>query len=186
MSRSKKPIFQNGLEIDSQAILSIFVYPLTLFQATVAELKAAIYDKKQKWKPERQRLTLPLESKQTRTIVLENDNTLASYGLSNGSQIIFKDLGPQVRFPQPFKSNLFRLDIPQCSFGNILAHCWCIPFSTSFQVSIGGASENSFLSNGRVLIFRGPIPHHPIQTLALAFWSFHYTKRIMETFFVHR
>ena len=27
---------------------------------------------------------------------------------------------------------------------------------------------------------------HPVQTMALAYWSFHYSKRIFETFLVHR
>ncbi len=27
---------------------------------------------------------------------------------------------------------------------------------------------------------------HPVQTMALAYWSFHYAKRIFETFVVHR
>lgn len=27
---------------------------------------------------------------------------------------------------------------------------------------------------------------HPVQTMALAYWSFHYAKRIFETFCVHR
>lgn len=27
---------------------------------------------------------------------------------------------------------------------------------------------------------------HPVQTMAVAYWSFHYAKRIFETFVVHR
>ena len=27
---------------------------------------------------------------------------------------------------------------------------------------------------------------HPVQTMAVAYWTFHYAKRIFETFFVHR
>lgn len=33
---------------------------------------------------------------------------------------------------------------------------------------------------------RKPVEKTLIQKLALAYWSFHYTKRILETFFVHR
>lgn len=37
-----------------------------------------------------------------------------------------------------------------------------------------------------LLACRGPTKHSLTQTLALAYWCFHYTKRIFETFFVHK
>ncbi len=33
---------------------------------------------------------------------------------------------------------------------------------------------------------RRPVQHRPVQTLAMAYWCFHYAKRIVETFTVHR
>lgn len=33
---------------------------------------------------------------------------------------------------------------------------------------------------------RRPVAHAPVQQLALAYWSFHYTKRIVETFTIHK
>ena len=32
---------------------------------------------------------------------------------------------------------------------------------------------------------RAPAQHHLVQQVALAYWSLHYTKRILETFLVH-
>lgn len=34
--------------------------------------------------------------------------------------------------------------------------------------------------------FRAPMEHGIVQNLALGYWTFHYAKRILETFFVHR
>jgi hypothetical protein len=36
------------------------------------------------------------------------------------------------------------------------------------------------------LLRSGPVVRHEVQTLAVAYWVFHYTKRIFETYFVHR
>ncbi len=33
---------------------------------------------------------------------------------------------------------------------------------------------------------RAPPTRYPVQQLAVAYWSFHYAKRILETFFVHK
>lgn len=52
--------------------------------------------KNSKYYPARQRFTLPPKEGEARGIPLEDGKTLGSYGLSDGSTIIFKDLGPQV------------------------------------------------------------------------------------------
>lgn len=64
------------------------------------------------------------------------------------------------------------------------------------QVSPSLPPENSSLRFGAVsrksnltsnsMPSRKPVEKTLIQKLALAYWSFHYTKRILETFFVHR
>ena len=37
-----------------------------------------------------------------------------------------------------------------------------------------------------VALIRSIPEKHPVQTMAVAYWTFHYAKRIFETFFVHR
>lgn len=46
--------------------------------------------------PARQRLTLPAKEGQKSGEALKDSDTLAKYGLSNGSVVQYKDLGPQV------------------------------------------------------------------------------------------
>ena len=62
------------------------------------DLKKAVYGKKRKYYLSRQRFTLPPEEGERRGKVLEDDRTLKSYGIREGSQVHFKDLGPQVRY----------------------------------------------------------------------------------------
>jgi len=68
-------------------------------QATVLELKKLFHIRKRKFYLARQRFTLQPEKGKTRGIPLEDDKTLESYKLKDGSTIIFKDLGPQVTPP---------------------------------------------------------------------------------------
>jgi hypothetical protein len=66
-------------------------------QDTVAALKKAFHAKKPKAYPARQRLTLPPAPGQKSGEVLKDGAKLAECGLSSGSVVQFKDLGPQVR-----------------------------------------------------------------------------------------
>lgn len=50
-----------------------------------------------KYYPARQRLTLPAKEGQKSGEVLKDSSRLSEYGLSNGSVVLFKDLGTQVR-----------------------------------------------------------------------------------------
>lgn len=66
-------------------------------QATVEDLGAALQAKKKSLYPSRQRFTLPLKDGEKKGTVLAQGKKLSDYGLSNGSILHFKDLGPQVR-----------------------------------------------------------------------------------------
>ena len=59
--------------------------------------------------------------------------------------------------------------------------------STWLQPSLTCASLTAARWTACMHLLRRRIPpKHPVQTMALAYWSFHYSKRILETFFVHR
>ena len=74
--------------------------------------------------------------------------------------VIFKDLGPQVSYRTLF-------------FWEYLGPLIIYPIFYYFPV------YQYFGYGGERII-------HPVQTYALYYWCFHYFKRIMETFFVHR
>lgn len=68
----------------------------------MTELKKKYHAQAKKYYPARQRLTLPAKEGQKSGDVLKDSDQLSKYGLSNGSVVQFKDLGPQVRRgPQP-------------------------------------------------------------------------------------
>ena len=82
-------------------------------KATVAELKKIIRSscKRFRMSIERQRLSLPAPtqsnkaskaSKKPSTQVLEDERSLISYGLTDGSTVIVKDLGPQISWRTVF------------------------------------------------------------------------------------
>lgn len=129
--------------------------------ATVQDLKDALYKRTRKFYPERQRLTLPLAPGQTKPTVLVGDKKLTDY-FSEGSEykVNFKDLGPQVKY-----STLFFFEYVGPLF--IYPIFYFLPVYKYFG-----------LPEERVI--------HPVQTYATIYWCFHYLKRILETFFVHR
>ena len=57
---------------------------------------AAFAEKKPKFYPSRQRFTLPPVEGAKRGVALTLGKALDSYGLKDGSVLLFKDLGPQV------------------------------------------------------------------------------------------
>ncbi|BBM99041.1 very-long-chain enoyl-CoA reductase [Marchantia polymorpha subsp. ruderalis] len=129
--------------------------------ATVDDLKKEIYKSVRKFYPARQRLTLPLESGQVRPTVLESGKKLKEYIEGNHAKVLFKDLGPQVGY-----STLFFFEY----IGPLLLYP-IFYFYPAIYTYFG-------------LPLRKEV--HQAQTWALYAWSFHYSKRILETFFVHR
>jgi very-long-chain enoyl-CoA reductase len=116
-----------------------------------------------KFYPSRQRLTLPLQpGSKERPIVLNYKKSLEDYchGNLDHLTVVFKDLGPQVSYRTLF-------------FFEYLGPLILYPIFYYFPVYqyFGYKEECTVL---------------PVQTYALYYWCFHYFKRIMETFFVHR
>jgi hypothetical protein len=68
-----------------------------MLQAELSDLKKRVYVA-MRLHPERQRFTLPPKPGQLKGEVLKDGVKLAAMGLGNGSEVILKDLGPQVRF----------------------------------------------------------------------------------------
>lgn len=67
-------------------------------QDTVLELKKRFQRLNRGLRVERQRFTLPLPPGQKAATVLDTEERrLSSYNLTNGSVLVFKDLGPQAR-----------------------------------------------------------------------------------------
>ncbi|WCJ19606.1 Very-long-chain enoyl-CoA reductase [Euphorbia peplus] len=131
--------------------------------ATVADLQEAIHKRTKKFYPSRQRLTLPLPSgSKERPVVLSSRKSIKDYSDGNATNItiVFKDLGPQVSYRTLF-------------FFEYLGPLLLYPVFYFFPVY-----EYFGYKGERVIL--------PVQTYALYFWCFHYFKRIMETFFVHR
>ncbi|KAH7435214.1 hypothetical protein KP509_06G054900 [Ceratopteris richardii] len=146
-SRSGKEVVKGGIQLSENA--------------TVKDLKASIHKRTGKLYPERQRLSLPLVSGQTRPTVLDGDKRLCDV-FPEGSDhiVILKDLGPQVKY-----STLFFFEYVGPLF--IYPMFYFLPL-----YKFVGLPEK------RVI--------HPVQTYATIYWCFHYFKRIMETFFVHK
>ncbi|KAI3981225.1 hypothetical protein MKX01_041364, partial [Papaver californicum] len=116
-----------------------------------------------KYYPSRQRLTLSLEpGAKGKPIVLDYKKTIQDYcdGNSNSIIVVFKDLGTQVYY-----STLFFWEY----FGPLIIY----PIFYYFNLY-------------QYLGFKGERRIHPVQIYAMYCWCFHYFKRIMETFFVHR
>uniref|UniRef100_A0A0E0FG92 3-oxo-5-alpha-steroid 4-dehydrogenase C-terminal domain-containing protein n=1 Tax=Oryza nivara TaxID=4536 RepID=A0A0E0FG92_ORYNI len=116
-----------------------------------------------KYYPARQRLTLPIQpGKSGKPVVLSAKASLSEYcEKGSGSlTVVFKDLGPQV-----FYSTLFFFEY----LGPLLIYpmFYYLPVYKYFG-------------------YEGERVMHPVQTYAMYYWCFHYFKRIMETFFVHR
>ncbi|EPS58785.1 hypothetical protein M569_16028 [Genlisea aurea] len=119
-----------------------------------------------KFYPSRQRLTLPVATgSKERPVVLFPNKSLKEYtDGSTGNEeltVVFKDLGPQVKY-----STLF--------FWEYLGPLIIFPAFYHFPAVY------------RLFGYERDRPPAPVQTYALYYWCFHYSKRIAETFFVHR
>lgn len=131
--------------------------------AKVADLQEAIHARTKKYYPSRQRLTLPIQpGKGGKSVVLNPKASLSEYcEKGSGSlTVVFKDLGPQVYY-----STLFFFEY----LGPLIIYpmFYYLPVYKYFG-------------------YEGERVIHPVQTYAMYYWCFHYFKRIMETFFVHR
>ncbi|XP_024031029.1 very-long-chain enoyl-CoA reductase isoform X2 [Morus notabilis] len=131
--------------------------------ATVADLQEAINQRTKNFYPERQRLTLPVQpGSKERPVVLSSKKSLKDYcgGSSDNLTLVFKDLGPQVSYRTLF-------------FWEYLGPLIIYPLFYYLPVY-------------KYFGYKGDRVIHPVQTYAMYYWCFHYFKRIMETFFVHR
>ncbi|CAM8962238.1 unnamed protein product [Rhodiola kirilowii] len=131
--------------------------------ATVSDLQESIHKRTKKFYPSRQRLTLPVApGSKEKPVVLHYKKSLKEYTDGNSSQltVVFKDLGPQVSY-----RTLFFFEY----LGPLLIYplFYYLPVYQFFG-------------------YKGERVIRPVQTYAMYYWCFHYFKRIMETFFVHR
>lgn len=89
---------------------------------------------------------------------LENEKTLISYGIKEGSEISYKDLGPQVGYRTVF----------------VVEYAGPIAFMALY------ASRPSFIYGATVA------PMGSTQSLYVVLFLLHFVKRELETFFVHK
>eukprot|EP00210_Caulerpa_lentillifera_P001732 g1663.t1 len=129
-------------------------------EATVEELKKALHKVKRKYYISRQRLTLPPEKGQRTGTVLQDSKKLSFYDIHEGSEIYFKDLGTQVSYGAVFFWEYF---------GPLMVYPIFYFFPDVYWWNKGRSEEKDL-----------------IQSIALAYWSFHYLKRIFETFHIHK
>ncbi|XP_011624082.1 very-long-chain enoyl-CoA reductase [Amborella trichopoda] len=132
--------------------------------AIVSDLNRAIHHRMRKYYPSRQRLTLPLQpGSQGKPVVLDPRKKVREYFRGNEEKltVVLKDLGAQVSYKTLF-------------FWEYLGPLIIYPifyYYPAIYEYIGYTGE-------RII--------HPAQTYAMYYWCFHYFKRIMETFFIHR
>uniref|UniRef100_A0A1L8DYD0 very-long-chain enoyl-CoA reductase n=1 Tax=Nyssomyia neivai TaxID=330878 RepID=A0A1L8DYD0_9DIPT len=89
---------------------------------------------------------------------LRDSDTMASLNIHDGSKLFVKDLGPQIGWTTVFLAEYA---------GPLAVYLWIYQRPWLFY---GDAS----------------VPIHPTVHIAAACWTFHYTKRLLETIFVHR
>lgn len=123
----------------------------------VIDLKKAINIKTKVSIP-RQRLTI---GTQPNIVVLDadSDKTLSEYGLKEGTQVIFKDLGPQIPFRPVY---LIEYLGPLVIYPIFALRLWLPFYPKDGDMSLNLA-----------------------QRLAFILWTAHYVKRQLETIFVH-
>lgn len=130
----------------------IQVFPET----TVKDIKSEVFKLNKKLSPSRQSLRLDVRDKDRKDSV-----TVSSLGLSNGSKIYIKDLGPQISW-----RTVFVLEY----LGPLVLY---IIVATRPWIFYGDKAGTAY-------------PFSTTAKLALACWSFHYAKRVLESIFVHR
>ena len=147
--------------------------PLPPLQATVDDLRAAFAAAKPKYYPSRQRFTLPLQPGERKPAALApGGKKLSEFGVRDGSELTFKDLGPQIGYSTVFFWEYFG---PALVYALIYFFPKAVyPWAATAPSRWGGGSSGGIPAKTQV------------QKLALGYWTFHYAKRIFETFFVHR
>ncbi|KAK9820065.1 hypothetical protein WJX72_005670 [[Myrmecia] bisecta] len=128
--------------------------------ATVRDLMQAFHKLRPKYYPSRQRFSLAPKAGEKRGVALVPGKKLSDFDLRDGSVLTFKDLGPQIGYQTVFFWEYF---------GPLLVYAAFYLFPEVFYPSFKSIPTKS-----------------PVQTLALAYWSFHYAKRVAETYLVHR
>mmetsp|Transcript_29455 Transcript_29455/g.83074 ORF Transcript_29455/g.83074 Transcript_29455/m.83074 type:complete len:307 (-) Transcript_29455:210-1130(-) len=127
---------------------------------TVDDLCEALAAARPNLYPARQRFTLLPKEGQTRGTVLVPGKKLSDYDVREGTVLLFKDLGPQIGYKTVFFWEYF---------GPLAVYPLFYFFPGVFYPW-----------------HSGPVTRDKVQTLACAYWSFHFAKRIVETFTVHR
>ena len=69
----------------------------------MSDLQTRFHKAKPKFYPSRQRFSLPLKTGEKKATALAAGKKLSDYDVKDGSVLIFKDLGPQVRSCVLFK-----------------------------------------------------------------------------------
>ncbi|KAK9906396.1 hypothetical protein WJX75_001204 [Coccomyxa subellipsoidea] len=129
-------------------------------EASVSDLQSKFHKAKPEFYPSRQRFSLPLKAGEKKATSLAAGKKLSDYDVKDGSVLIFKDLGPQIGY-----STVFFWEY----FGPLVVYALFYFLPSVFYPTYKNVPDK-----------------HPVQTMAVAYWSFHYAKRIFETFFVHR
>ncbi|KAG6440468.1 probable very-long-chain enoyl-CoA reductase art-1 [Manduca sexta] len=122
--------------------------------ATVKNVKEKIYQNlKKSLYPDRQAIKLEAKGK-----TLNDDDSLKSHKIHNGTKLYVKDLGPQISW-----KNVFLAEYA----GPLFVYLWVY--------------QRPWILYGEQTTSPGDIA-----TVAAVCWSAHYAKRIFETLFIHR
>jgi len=125
-------------------------------KTSVQELKKLYAKKFPKYYPERQRFTIPAQN----NAALVEGKTIADYSLKDGEILYFKDLGTQIGY-----RTVYCIEYA----GPIVLYPIFYFLQDYLYPGVAGKHHMQFA-----------------QKVALVCWIFHYTKRILETIFVHR
>jgi len=124
-------------------------------ESKIKDIKTRIHNAKKGPYPGRQMLRLEPKGK-----ALNDDDSLATAGLTSGGKVYLKDLGPQIGWSTVFMAEYA---------GPLAVYLWIYTRPWLFYGT--GAAEK---------------PYAQVVHIAAACWSIHYVKRLLETIFVHR
>ena len=112
--------------------------------------------------------------------VLSNDGaTLSEAGVRDGGVLVFKDLGPQIGYQTVFFWEYL---------GPLVIYLlvYMLPSGLLYGREYEVGNTMSFFSRVADPLPKASATRSVTQTLACAYWTFHYAKRIYETFNVHK
>ncbi|KAL1131036.1 hypothetical protein AAG570_012273 [Ranatra chinensis] len=124
--------------------------------STVRDIKEGIHQLKKSLYPDRQSIRLDAKGRS-----LSDEDTLQKLGVKNGATLYLKDLGPQIGWSTVF---LAEYAGPLVIYLTFYTRPWI------FYGNAGGTTHQI----------------HTTVHIAAACWSAHYSKRLLETIFVHR